>query len=67
MQRRRIEYFSTVGPEVGLHGPGSDDPDHPDYVPLEVRGELERARWWHANGQHMRRLARAGEVEFDPP
>ena len=64
---RRIEYFSQFGPDIGGHGPGVDDPDSPDYVPLEVRGELERARWWHANGQQERRMARVGEVEFDPP
>lgn len=40
-----------------------DDPSSPEFVPLNARDEMEKARWWAARA----RKKSAFSTEFDAP
>lgn len=46
---KRLRYAGSFGGADEQHRSGGlrfDDPRHPEYVPLEERDEVGKARWW---------------------
>ena len=61
----KIDYFYST-PYVSNHGEGFDNPVSSDFVPLEARGEMERARWWAKQDTARKRFEHAAVPEFEP-
>ena len=63
--QRKIEYFHAFGAPGG-HGEQVDDPFSPSFVPMELRGEQDKTRWWAAHFDRKRKADRVQHAEFTP-
>lgn len=61
---RRLEYFHQ--PLHLGHGVGSNDPFSPEYLEPELRGELDKARWWAQQEERKQAQAALAMAEMSP-
>lgn len=61
----RLEYFDNMSPST-VSDDMRDDPSSIEFLDMESRGEVEKARWWNKFNKRERMLETKGVCEFHP-
>lgn len=67
--RKKLRYAASAADIImgGKLDGSEDDPFHPDFIPIEVRSEADKARWWADQWDKQERLKQPHKTQYDMP